>query len=177
MDIAVSLWCVIRLTRDLCLPFHQETTVTASKDRRLSWPEWLITYLSSLSANGHTSEYKPGWTWSNLVDMHSVVTTGPNCHHGVKQSNHQHRGELESPQSRCTDHFSNIVADREFSTGCYLFTVSHSGLLFIARRSYASAVLGVVILSVRLSVCYTCFVTNPKNRPAIFLYHTKGQSF
>jgi len=29
--------------------------------------------------------------------------------------------------------------------------------------------------SVRLS--HGCFVTNPKNLPAIFLYHTKGQSF
>jgi len=51
------------------------------------------------------------------------------------------------------------------------------------RASYASAVLGVVILcvclSVRLSVrlSHACFATNPKNRPAIFLYHTKGQSF
>ena len=54
---------------------------------------------------------------------------------------------------------------------------------FTARCSYASAVLGVVILSVRpsvgLSVCLSraCFVTNPKNLPAIFLYHMKGQSF
>ena len=47
--------------------------------------------------------------------------------------------------------------------------------VFAARRSYASSVLGVVILSVRLS--HACFVTNPKNRPAIFLFHTKGQSF
>jgi len=45
--------------------------------------------------------------------------------------------------------------------------------LFTERRSYASAVLGVVILSVRLSVClsvclsHACFVTNPKNLPAI----------
>ena len=48
-----------------------------------------------------------------------------------------------------------------------------------ARRSYASAVLGVVILSVCLSVrlSHACFVTNPKDLPAIFLYHTKGQSF
>jgi len=29
--------------------------------------------------------------------------------------------------------------------------------------------------SVRLS--HACFVTNPKNLPAIFLYHVKGQSF
>jgi len=44
--------------------------------------------------------------------------------------------------------------------------------------SYASAVLGVVILSVRLSVRHTraLWLRNPKNRPAIFLYHTKGQS-
>ena len=36
--------------------------------------------------------------------------------------------------------------------------------IFTTRRSYASAVLGVVILSVRLSVrlSHACFVTNPK---------------
>jgi len=46
-------------------------------------------------------------------------------------------------------------------------------------HAHASAVLGVIILSVRLSVClsHACFVTNPKNLPAIFLYNTKGQSF
>ena len=51
--------------------------------------------------------------------------------------------------------------------------------VFIARRSYASAVLGVVILSVRPSVClsHACFVTNPKNLQATFLHHKKGQSF
>ena len=50
-------------------------------------------------------------------------------------------------------------------------------MVFAARRSYASAVLGVVILSVRPSVrlSHACFLTNPKNLPAIFLYHTKGQ--
>ena len=39
--------------------------------------------------------------------------------------------------------------------------------------SCATAVLGVVILSVSLSVrlSHACFVTNPKNLPAIFLYH------
>ena len=47
--------------------------------------------------------------------------------------------------------------------------------IFTVRCSHASAVLGVVILSVRLSHAY--FVTNPKNLPAIFLYHMKGQSF
>jgi len=53
-------------------------------------------------------------------------------------------------------------------------------LVFIitARRSYASAVLGVVILSVCPSVCHTrglggptCFVSNSKNTSAIFLCH------
>jgi len=43
-------------------------------------------------------------------------------------------------------------------------------LVFTARRSYASAVLGVVILSVSLSHAF--FVTNPKNLPAIFFYTT-----
>ena len=47
-------------------------------------------------------------------------------------------------------------------------------VIFTARRSYASAVLGVLILSVCLS--HACFVTNQKNLPAIFLYHMKGQS-
>jgi len=42
-------------------------------------------------------------------------------------------------------------------------------IIITAQRSYASAVLGVVILSVRLS--HVCFMTNPKNLPAIFLYH------
>jgi len=44
---------------------------------------------------------------------------------------------------------------------------------FTALRSYASAVLGIVILSVRLS--HVCFVTNPKN--FAYLNHMKGQSF
>jgi len=37
----------------------------------------------------------------------------------------------------------------------------------------------VVCPSVCPSVClsHACFVINPKNLPAIFLYHTKGQSF
>jgi len=47
------------------------------------------------------------------------------------------------------------------------------------RASCASAVLGVVILSVCPSVRLSraCFVTNPKNLRAIFLYHMKAQSF
>jgi len=57
--------------------------------------------------------------------------------------------------------------------------VEYLVVIFTARRSYAHTVLGVVILSVRPSVClsHACFVTNPKNLPAIFLYHMKGQSF
>jgi len=45
--------------------------------------------------------------------------------------------------------------------------------IITARCSYASAVLGVVILSVRPSVTRVlyCFVTNRKNLPATFLYH------
>ena len=39
-------------------------------------------------------------------------------------------------------------------------------IIFTARCSYASAVLGVVRPSVCLS--HACFVTNPKNLPAIF---------
>jgi len=53
--------------------------------------------------------------------------------------------------------------------------------LITARRSYASAVLGVVILSVCLSVrpsvrlSHACFVTNPKNLPAIlFIPHERA---
>jgi len=37
-------------------------------------------------------------------------------------------------QSRRADHVSNIVAHREFSTGCYLFTVSNSDLLSVTKR-------------------------------------------
>ena len=47
------------------------------------------------------------------------------------------------------------------------------GKVFTAR-AYARAVLGVVILSVRLS--YACIVTKLNDAPQIFLYHTKGQS-
>jgi len=62
------------------------------------------------------------------------------------------------------------IFHRETLVLCKFLTV-----IFTARRSYASAVLGVVILSVCLS--HTCFVTNPKNLPAIFLYHMNDQSF
>jgi len=45
-----------------------------------------------------------------------------------------------------------------------------SNSVFTARRSYASTVLGVVILSVcpTVRLSHACFVTNPKNLPAIF---------
>ena len=41
--------------------------------------------------------------------------------------------------------------------------------------AFVNSFLGVVILSVHPS--HACFVANPKNLPAIFLYHMKGQSF
>ena len=55
------------------------------------------------------------------------------------------------------------------------------GGIFTAR-AYARAVLGVVILSVRPSVCpsvrlsHACIVTKLNDALQIFLYHTKGQS-
>jgi len=63
------------------------------------------------------------------------------------------------------------------------FTLLYSGedrvearRIFTARRSYASAVLRVVILSARLSVrlSHACFVTNRKNLPAIFTPHERA---
>jgi len=46
------------------------------------------------------------------------------------------------------------------------------------RRSYASAVLGVLILSVRPSAClsHACFVTNPKNLWRYFYTTWKSNS-
>jgi len=40
--------------------------------------------------------------------------------------------------------------------------------------SYGSAVLAVVILSIRMS--HGCIVTKPNNALQIFWYHTKGRS-
>jgi len=55
----------------------------------------------------------------------------------------------------------------------YLISTHSISSFFTARRSYASAVLGVLILF----VSHACFAINPKNLlPAIFLYHLKGQS-
>jgi len=63
-------------------------------------------------------------------------------------------------------------------TSTVVICIQHLGrveeMVFTARRSYASAVLGVVLLSVCPSVrpsvrlSHVCFVTNPKNLPAIF---------
>ena len=90
---------------------------------------------------------------------------------------------------------TDLRPDRDFAGECYkLLTVGgnvdyiHCRHLysaarpsrrnrFAARRSYASAVLGVVIVCLSVSLSHTCFVANPKNVPAIFLYHMKGQSF
>jgi len=68
--------------------------------------------------------------------------------------------------------------DAEWISGKFKVT-KKVALVFTVRRSYASGVLEVVILSVYLSVrlSHACFVANAKNLPAIFLYHMKGQSF
>jgi len=52
-------------------------------------------------------------------------------------------------------------------------------LTFFTVRAMLSTFLGVVILSLRPFICpsHACFVTNPKNLLATFLYHMKGQSF
>ena len=77
----------------------------------------------------------------------------------------------------------NKLAPFYMAHGVYIHCIQHLGrveeMVFAAPRSYASAVLGVVILSVRPSVrlSHACFVSNPKNLPAIFLYHMKGQYF
>ena len=53
--------------------------------------------------------------------------------------------------------------------------VCHYQTFFTARRSYASAVLGVVILSVCLSVYHTrAFVTNPKTYRRHFIPHERA---
>ena len=55
-------------------------------------------------------------------------------------------------------------------------------LIGFTLRAYAKVVLGVVILSVRLSVCpsvrlsHACIVTKLNDALQIFLYHAKGQS-
>ena len=99
-----------------------------AEDRMLSWPGWLVTYRDDLPVR-RRSPFR--------------VLTGPNvlrwcaqrcyCYAKTRLLSHVaiFKVLLERPQSRRTDHFSNIVADREFSTGCYLFTVSNAGLLFI----------------------------------------------
>jgi len=76
----------------------------------------------------------------------------------------------------CPNHGRNLYALAglppvlEYSSSSTTRVVNYSSNFFTARRSYASAVLGVVILSVRPS--HTCFVTNPKNLLAIFLHHS-----
>jgi len=69
---------------------------------------------------------------------------------------------------------SHTFWPQDWLHGLYYWPFVLSISVFTARRSYASAV-----LSVRPSAClsHACFVTNAKNIPTIFLYHTKGQSF
>ena len=71
----------------------------------------------------------------------------------------------------CTD--SVLDNTSKYILTC-LWLIMQTDIVFTARRSYASAVLGVVILSVRTS--HACFVTNRKNLPAIFLYHMKARA-
>ena len=73
------------------------------------------------------------------------------------------------------DYFiAKFRVDNEVFMAFHIFDVDFV-VVFTARRSYASAVLGVVILSVRPSVCpsHACFVTNPKKLPQIFFISHK----
>jgi len=77
--------------------------------------------------------------YTNIVAVTaaSVVYCLPRFFEDHSRSVHIHPIELnqllERPHSTSHRHFSNIVADREFSTDCYLFTVSNSGLLSVQR--------------------------------------------
>jgi len=53
-----------------------------------------------------------------------------------------------------------------------LIAVDYMNYNFTARSSYASAVLGIVILSVRRSL--VCFMAKQKNIQLKFLHHMKG---
>jgi len=78
-----------------------------------------------------------------------------------------------TPRSKSQNDFCSFRREIWLLTQCFKLLS-----FFTARRSYASAVLGVVILSVcpsgrlsvRPSVClsHACCVTNPKNLPATF---------
>ena len=58
-------------------------------------------------------------------------------------------------------------------------SITNCCIRVFTARAYARAVLGVVILSVRLSVClsHAWTVTKLNYALRIFWYHTKGQSF
>ena len=117
-------------------------------------------------------------------DQHSKVTVYDDVFTGSASTRRRHELTWAGawwPRlvSRYTDSFSQRT---HTAAGGWtrILTGTHAGSRIgtsasCYRASYASAVLGGVILSVRLS--HACFVTNPKNRPVIFLYHTKGQSF
>jgi len=95
----------------------------------------------------------------------------------VRGENYQGCSVQYCAQQLCTVQFTHVNGPNSSLEWVLSHWVHFTVLRFIftARRSYASAVLGVVILSVCRS--HACFVTNPKNLPAIFLYHMKGQSF
>ena len=88
----------------------------------------------------------------------------------------------------CPCRFGQARWDRRYSinsrTRCATlrFGFSTTTQVVFTARAYARAVLGVVILSVRPSVClsvclsHACIVTKLNDALHIFLYHTKGQS-
>ena len=41
----------------------------SAEGRRLSWSNWLVTYQDYIPAEGHPTQYKPGSTSSNFVDV------------------------------------------------------------------------------------------------------------
>ena len=82
----------------------------------------------------------------------SVASSGSRARHGTKQG-----AQTETPKASIRRRTGRVspprptVGSRWSGTEPRLKTKT----IFTARRSYASTILGVVILSVRLSVCHT----------------------
>jgi len=113
--------------RDLCCKFPPKVQPGSSFDA-------LMFYLRIRPLAPEIQQTEPcTGLYNSTVLLLSVsnLARKPGPKHVCGRSDSRPSVKLESPQSRRTDHFSNIVADREFSTGCYLFTVSNSGLLFL----------------------------------------------
>jgi len=71
-------------TPDRRLPSQSQSTVAAdwpvlisrsAKDRRLSWPEWPVTYKDAIPANGRPSQCFSDSTWTNFVEV--MLERGP----------------------------------------------------------------------------------------------------